>query len=56
MVDVDMNLMPLKVIGREACLWVIKGYWTHKVSKHLKEGRVKRNKGHYEGGRWRYAS
>jgi hypothetical protein len=33
----------------------IKRPWTKEASKHLKEGRVKGNKGIYEGGRWRCA-
>ncbi len=36
--------------------WVIKGSWTQKVPKHLKEGGVQGNKELYEGGRWRCAS
>jgi hypothetical protein len=33
----------------------IKRPWTQEVSKHLKEGRVKGNKGIYEGGKRRCA-
>ncbi len=45
-----MNLIPPKVIGTEAYLWVkgpsenIKGSCTQKASKHLKEGRTKETK------------
>jgi hypothetical protein len=35
---------------------VIEKSWTQNMSKHLKEGGVKENKGLYEGGRWRCAS
>jgi len=50
MVDVDMSLMPPKIIERKACLWARGPSWLSKdprlkkMSKHLKEGRIKGNK------------
>jgi hypothetical protein len=35
--------------------WAIKGSWTQKASKHLKEEIVKRNKRLHESGRWKCA-
>jgi hypothetical protein len=57
MVDVDMNPTPLKVIGREVCLRARGPYrlLNDLEPKHLKEGKIKRNKGLCEGGRWRCA-
>jgi len=59
MVDVDMNMMPPRIIGREACyrLEVFQGSpRTQKACKHLKEGGVKGNKGIYEGEKRRCAT
>jgi hypothetical protein len=36
--------------------WAIKGSWTQKVSKHLKEGGAKRNERFCENGKWKCAS
>jgi len=60
MVAIGMSLMPLKVIERKVCLWakVLSGLSMDlgpKKSTHLKKGGVKRNKGLYEGERWRCA-
>jgi hypothetical protein len=62
MVTIDMSMMPLKIIGKEDCLQIrgpsrlSKGSWTQKVSKNLKEGKVKRNNGLYEARIWKCAS
>jgi hypothetical protein len=54
MMIINMNLMLLKVIKREACLvpksffGFVKGSWTQKG--HSKEGGIKRSKGLYEAG------
>jgi hypothetical protein len=60
MVHVDMSLMPPKVIGGRLVyeLKVILGYQRILDPKGIQtfmEGGVKRNKGFYEGGRWRCA-
>jgi hypothetical protein len=45
--------IPPKIIGKKACLQakgpsgLIQGPWTQKTSKHLKEGRIKGNRGIY---------
>jgi hypothetical protein len=50
MVDVNMRLMLPKVIGEKKnyglkAFKVIKEPWTQDASKHLKKGKVNRNKG-----------
>jgi hypothetical protein len=56
MVAINMNLMPPKVIKKKVCLCARGPYGLSKVPKHFKEGRVKKKKGFYEGGRRRCTS
>ncbi len=59
MVVININLVPLKIIRRKACLWfksisrLSKDFGPKRCPKHLKERRINRNEGLYEGGRAR---
>jgi hypothetical protein len=61
MVDVDLNSTLPKIVGgrfvyKLKSFWAIKGSWTQKASKHLKDGEIEGNKGLCESGKWRCPS